>query len=62
MYLINVPQLADSQWGKLAAYVEAGGGLGVIVGSDGVQTFQLRQGTGIAFSTGIAGCDSRMAG
>lgn len=37
VYLINVPQLADDDWTRLAQFVEQGGGLGVFAGSSAVK-------------------------
>ncbi len=37
VYLINVPQLSDDDWFRLARFVEQGGGLGVFTGSSAVQ-------------------------
>ncbi|MCA9055671.1 MAG: hypothetical protein KDA75_17640, partial [Planctomycetaceae bacterium] len=37
VYLINVPQLADGDWSRLAGFVEQGGGLGVFLGSDAIK-------------------------
>ena len=34
VYLLNVPEVSDEVWNKLEAFVKAGGGLAVILGSD----------------------------
>ncbi|MFV0443880.1 MAG: BatA domain-containing protein [Planctomycetaceae bacterium] len=37
VYLINLPLLADGEWSRLANFVEGGGGVGILLGSDAVK-------------------------
>lgn len=37
VYLINIPQLPDGDWSRLASFVERGGGVGVFLGSEAVK-------------------------
>ena len=37
VYLINVPQLADGDWSRLANFVEQGGGVGLFLGNDAIK-------------------------
>lgn len=34
VYLINVPRLSDDEWSRLEKFVDGGGGLGIMLGSD----------------------------
>jgi hypothetical protein len=49
VYLINVSGFSDAEWSQLAKFVEQGGGLGVIVGGDGVQPASYNRAQAQAF-------------
>lgn len=49
VYLLNIPQLADGDWSRLATFVEQGGGVGLFLGSDAIQPSGYERGQAQAF-------------
>jgi hypothetical protein len=52
VYLINIPQLADGDWSRLASFVERGGGVGVFAGSNDIKPSGYERAQAQAFLPG----------
>ncbi len=49
VYLLNIPQLDDSDWSRLATFVQQGGGLGLFLGNDTIRPSSYERAPAQAF-------------